>query len=175
MPPRGTPAYAAYVLLDQMVLQGRDSALYRKLVQEKGLTGDVSGGINLLGNPWDYQGPMLHIAYLFHDKDKTPAEILQAVDEALQPFLAKPVDAETLARAKVKARSALYEEMESFSGFGLADLLAASALFDGKPDEVNRFEADLQAVTAEQVLEAAKEWLRPTNRTVYVVKTKDQG
>ena len=23
------------------------------------------GGINLLGNPWNYEGPMLHIAYLF--------------------------------------------------------------------------------------------------------------
>jgi len=175
VPPRRTPEFAAFVLLDQMVLQGHDSALYRKLVQEKGLTGDVSGGINLLGNPWNYQGPMLHIAYLFHDKDRTPAEILQAVDEALAPFLAKPVDAETLARAKVKARSALYDEMEGFYGFGLADLLATSALFDAKPEQVNTHEAELQAVTAEQVLEVAREWLRATNRTVYLVKTKDQG
>jgi zinc protease len=175
VPPRGTPEHAAFVLLDQMILQGRDSALYRKLVQEKGLTGDVSGGVNLLGNAWNYQGPMLEIAYLFHDKERSPAELLQAVDEALAPFLAQPVDAEALARAKVKARSALYADMESFSGFGLADLLAATSLFDGDPGGVARIEADLEAVTAERVLAVAKEWLRPTNRTVFLVKTKDRG
>jgi predicted Zn-dependent peptidase len=65
--------------------------------------------------------------------------------------------------------------MESFSGFGLADLLAATALFDGDPGGVARIEADLEAVTAERVLAVAKEWLRPTNRTVFLVKTKDRG
>jgi predicted Zn-dependent peptidase len=175
VPPRGTPDHAAFVLLDQMILQGRDSALYRKLVQEKGLTGDVSGGVNLLGNPWNYQGPMLEVAYLYHDKDKAPAELLAAVDEALAPFLAGPVSAEALARAKVKARSALYSEMEGVYGFGLADLLAATALFDRDASGVARIEADLEAVTAERVQVVAKEWLRPSNRTVFLVKTKDQG
>ncbi|WP_242345289.1 M16 family metallopeptidase [Anaeromyxobacter terrae] len=174
-PPRGTPEHAAFVLLDQMILQGRDSALYQKLVQEKGLTGDVSGGLNLLGNPWNYQGPMLEIAYLFHDADKGAEELLRAVDEALAPYVEKPVDAETLARAKVKARSALYAEMEQFAGFGLVDLLAAQALFDDDPARVNRIEGELEAVTPALVLETAREWLRPTNRTVFLVKTKDQG
>ncbi|ABS24301.1 pitrilysin family protein [Anaeromyxobacter sp. Fw109-5] len=174
-PARNTPAHAAFVLLDQMILQGRDSALYQKLVQEQGLTGEVSGGLNLLGNPWNYQGPMLHIAYLFHDKDRSAGEILRAVDEALAPYLERPVEPEALARAKVKARSALYAEMESFAGFGLADLLAAHALFDDDPARVSRIEAELEAVTPALVLETAREYLRPTNRTVLLVKTKDQG
>ena len=174
-PPRNTPEHAAFVLLDQMILQGRDSALYQKLVQEKGLTGEVSGGLNLLGNPWNYEGPMLHIAYLFHDKDRSADELVRAADEALAPFLERPVDAETLARAKVKARSALYAEMESFSGFGLADLLAALALFDDDPSRVNRIEDELERVTPELVHATAREFLRRTNRTVFLVKTKDQG
>jgi predicted Zn-dependent peptidase len=174
-PPRNTPEHAAFVLLDQMIVQGRDSALHRELVQERGLTGEVAGGLNLLGNPWNYQGPMLEIAYLFHDQEHGPDEILRAVDEAIQPFLDAPVDAAALARAKVKARSALYAEMESFSGFGLADLLAAHALFDGDPSGVNRLEEQLENVTAEQVRDVAREWLRTTNRTVLVLKTKDQG
>jgi predicted Zn-dependent peptidase len=175
VPPRNTPEHAAFVLLDQMVLQGRDSALYQKLVQEKGLTGDVSGGVNMLGNAWNYQGPMLHIAYLFHDEEKSVDEIVRAVDEALRPFLERPVDAETLARAKVKARSALYAEMEDFSGVGLVDLLASLALFDDDPARVNRIEDELDRVTADLVHKTAQEWLRTTNRTVFVVKTKGQG
>ncbi|WP_242339904.1 MULTISPECIES: pitrilysin family protein [Anaeromyxobacter] len=173
-PPRSTPEHAAFVLLDQMILQGRDSALYQKLVQEKGLTGDVSGGVNLLGNSWNYDGPMLEIAYLFHDTDRSADELLRAVDEALAPYLEKPVDPETLARAKVKARSTLYSEMEQFAGFGLVDLLAAQALFHDDPARVNRIEEDLEAVTPALVLQTAREWLRPTNRTVFLVKPKEQ-
>jgi predicted Zn-dependent peptidase len=172
VPPRGTPEHAAFVLLDQLLVQGRDSALHQKLVQEKGYTGEVTGGVNLLGNPWNYQGPMLGMAYLFHDKERSPDEILAAMDEAISPFLAQPVSAEALARAKVKARSALYDEIESFSGFGLADLLASYALFDGNPEGVKGIPAQLEQVTPELLQKTAREWLRSTNRTVLVVKAK---
>jgi predicted Zn-dependent peptidase len=50
MPARNTPEYYAMGLIDQVLVQGKDSRLYRSLVQDKGLTGDVQGGINLLGN-----------------------------------------------------------------------------------------------------------------------------
>jgi predicted Zn-dependent peptidase len=174
VPPRGSPEHAAFVLLDQLLVQGRDSALHQKLVQEKGYTGEVEGGVNLLGNPWNYQGPMLGMAYLFHDEERSPDEILAALDEAVAPFLAKPVSAEALARAKVKARSAFYDEVESFNGFGLADLLASYALFDGRPEEVRNIPAQLEQVTPELMQKTAAEWLRSTNRTVLVVKTKGQ-
>ncbi|BDG03604.1 M16 family metallopeptidase [Anaeromyxobacter oryzae] len=172
VPERGTPEHAAFVILDQLLVQGRDAALHQKLVQEKGLTGEVEGGVNLLGNAWDYQGPMLEIVYLFHDREHGPDELLAAIDEAVQPFMDRPVDAEALARAKVKARSALYGEMESFSGFGLADLLASAALFDGDPARVTRIPDELEKVTPELVQKVAREYLRKTNRTVLVVKTK---
>jgi len=173
VPPRGTPEHAAHVLLDQLVVQGRDSALHRKLVLEKGLTGEVQGGINYgLGNPWNYQGPMLEMAYLFHDRDRSADEILAAIDEAIQPFLDGPVDAATLARAKVKARSYLFGELEDFYGFGLADLLAAHALFYGDPARVNAIDDALEAVTPALLQATAREWLRRTNRTVFVVRPK---
>jgi predicted Zn-dependent peptidase len=94
------------------------------------------------------------------------------MDEAISPFLAQPVSAEALARAKVKARSALYDEIESFSGFGLADLLASYALFDGNPEGVKGIPAQLEQVTPELLQKTAREWLRSTNRTVLVVKAK---
>src|SRR6188508_409441 len=49
MPLRNTPEYYAMGLIDQILVQGKDSRLYQALVQDKGLTGDVAGGINLLG------------------------------------------------------------------------------------------------------------------------------
>ncbi len=172
VPDRGTPEHAAFVILDQLLVQGRDAALHQKLVQEKGLTGEVEGGVNLLGNPWNYQGPMLEIVYLFHDEEHGPDEILAAIDEAVQPFADRPVDAEALARAKVKARSALYDAMEALNGFGLADLLASAALFDGDPAKVTRIPDALEEVTPELVQKVAQEYLRKTNRSVLVLKTK---
>src|SRR5687767_15096258 len=50
MPDRNTPEYYAMGLIDQLLVQGSDSKLYQKLVQEKGYTGNLSGGINYLGN-----------------------------------------------------------------------------------------------------------------------------
>jgi predicted Zn-dependent peptidase len=60
MPDKHTPEYYAMGLIDQMLAKGNDSKLYQALVQEKGYTSTVSGGINyLLGNMFDYNGPML--------------------------------------------------------------------------------------------------------------------
>jgi zinc protease len=46
MPDRNTPEYFAMGLLDQILVQGNDSLLYQELVQKRGLTANVNGGIN---------------------------------------------------------------------------------------------------------------------------------
>ncbi|HNJ72291.1 MAG TPA: pitrilysin family protein, partial [bacterium] len=56
MPARNTPEYYAMGLLDQILVQGEDSKLHQALVQKKGYTGQVSGGINYLGNMFNYNG-----------------------------------------------------------------------------------------------------------------------
>ncbi len=100
-------------------------------MQKRGLTGEVEGGANLLGNQYNYQGPMLWMAYLFHDADHSPKEIVAAIDAAIEPLRKAPVDAATLERARVKARSAYFADLETTFNFGRTDLLAAQALFDG--------------------------------------------
>jgi len=172
MPERNTPEYYAMGLLDQMLVQGNDSLLYQELVQKRGLTAQVNGGINYLGNMFDYNGPMLWMADLTYDPTTTPDTILQAVDTVMEPLRNKPVDAEMLNRARVKLRSNLYDTMNQFSGFGLADLLASFALFDDDPGRVNTLEAQFTKVTPELIQKTAQEYLRPTNRTVLVDQPK---
>jgi len=67
VPQRGTPEHFAFGLLDQILLQGEDSALWQRLVQQRGYSSAVAGGINLLGDMFTYDGPMLWTAYLVHD------------------------------------------------------------------------------------------------------------
>ncbi len=169
MPPRGTPAHRAMSLLDQVLLQGDDSRLTRVLVKERGLTGAVEGGINLLGNAFNYAGPMLWTVSLLHDTERPAGEILAALDEVVAGVRERVVDESELGRARVKLRSSLYDAVGAFFGFGRADLLASFALFDGDPGRINRLEAEFAEVTPELIRDTAEAWLRPGNRTVLEV------
>jgi predicted Zn-dependent peptidase len=119
---------------------------------------------------YNYNGPMLWLAFLFHDATTTPDTILAAADSAIETLQTKPVDAKTLNRALVKLRSDLYDSMSQFNGFGLADLLASLALFDDNPARVNSLVGEFQKVTPELIQKTAQEYLRATNRTVLTLE-----
>jgi zinc protease len=169
VPPRNTPGWYAMGILREILAGGHDSLLYQELVQKRALTGDVDGDINELGSQYNVQGPTLLDFALFHDKEKSADEILAAADEQIEKLRSSPVDAATLKRAKVKIRAQLYDELDAFSGFGKADLLAAYALFDDAPQNVNHILEGFDKVTPDLVQKTAQEWLRKTNRTVLVV------
>jgi len=175
VPDRNTPEYYAMILLDEILIEGGDSLLHQELVQKRGITGSVEGGINLLGNPYNYQGPMLFIANLIYDPATKPDAIMQAVDGVIEPLRSKPVDQKTLDRAVVKARSDLYDTFGQQGGFGLVDILASFALFDDNPARVNTLVSQLEKVTPELLQKTAQEYLRPTNRTVLVIEPKTQA
>ncbi len=175
MPERNTPEYYAMELIDEMLIEGDDSVLHQELVQKRGITGNVSGGINLLGNPWDYKGPMLFITNFVYDPSTSPDTILQAIDGAIEPLRTKPVDQKTLDRAMGKLRSDLYDTVGQFNGFGLVDLLASFALFDDDPGRVNTLVSEYQKVTPELIQKTAQEYLRPENRTVLLIQPQQQA
>jgi zinc protease len=172
-PPQNTPEYYAMGLLDQVLVQGKDSRLYQALVQRTGLTGGVEGGINSgLGDMFNVNGPTLWDVSLFYDKDKTSGEILRVFDVEIERVRTTPVDQATLDRALVKVRSSLYDKMEQFGGFGKADLLASFALFDDDPGKINRIEEEFRKVTPALMQKTAQEYLRPGNRTILVIEPK---
>jgi len=166
MPDRNTPEYYAMGLLEQMLIEGDDAMLREELVRKRGITDGVSGGINLLGNMFNYKGPMILTAELEYDPTTKPEAVLEAMDSVIEPLRSKPVDQKTLDRARVKLRSALYDTMGQFGGFGLMDLLASFALFDDNPARVNSLVGEFQKVTPQQVQKTAQEYLRATNRTI---------
>ncbi len=172
MPDRNTPEYYAMGLLDEILLQGDDSRLREQLVQKKGYTGSVDGGINLLGNMYNYNGPMLWMASMIHDKTVSADQILQAWDDVIDDVIQHPVDRATLDRALVKLRSDYYDQVGGYFGFGRADLLASFALFDDDPSRINGLEQHFAAVTPELLQKTAHEYLRKTNRTILIIEPK---
>jgi predicted Zn-dependent peptidase len=170
VPPRWTPEWFAFGLIDQILGQGRDSRLYDALVQRSGLTSDVSTGINWgLGNMFNYEGPMLWLVTVFHDQRVSADSLLGVIDREMEALSAAPVDSATLARAKVKMRSSLYDIVDQFSGLGKLDLLASFALFDNDPSRFNTLEAEFAKVTPDLIQKTAREYLRRGNRTVYTI------
>jgi len=169
MPDRMTPQHYAMVLLDQILLQGDDSLLTQELVRKRGFTDSVGGGINLLGNAFNYNGPMLWMANLIHDASVKPDQILSAIDSIIDSVREKPVTSEQLSRALVKFRTHYYQDLTQFGGLGRADLMASFALFDDNPALINSLEHDLRSVTPELIQKTAQDFLRPTNRTILIV------
>jgi zinc protease len=170
IPDRNTTGYYAMGLIDQILIEGDDSLMRKELVLKRGLTDSIEGGINLLGNMFDYQGPMLLIADVRYDPTTTPQTIIEAMDASIQPLLDKPVDKATLDRARVKLRSSLYDTMGEFGGFGLMDMLASFALFDDDPSRINSLVGQFDKVTPELIQKTAQDYLRPSNRTIVEIE-----
>jgi predicted Zn-dependent peptidase len=113
---------------------------------------------------------MLLVADVRYVPTTTVDTVLGAMDTAINPLLANPVDKQLLDRSRVKARSSLYDTMTQFGGFGLMDLLSSFALFDDDPARVNSIVPQFDQVTPELILKTAQEYLRPANRTVVIVQ-----
>jgi predicted Zn-dependent peptidase len=168
MPERNSPEYFAMGLLDQILVQGDNSLLVQKLEKEKGFSSDVSGGINYLGNMFNYKGPMLWMYDLTYDNETSREDVLGAIEEVMSG-LKESVDQEMLDLALVKIRSRLYDDVGGFFGLGRADLLCSFALFDDDPSRINSLEEEFRKVDVETVKRTIDEYLRPTNRTILVV------
>ena len=170
MPPRNTPEYYAMGIIDQILVQGEDSLLYQELVKNQQITGSVNGGINyLLGNMFNYNGPMLWMSSFTHDDTVSRDTITAAIDKVVNKLQETPLSEEEMERAIVKIRSSLFDAVDGFYGFGRADLLASFALFDNDPSKINELEANFKKVTPEIIAKTVKEYLRPTNRTILTV------
>ena len=169
MPPRNTPEYYAMGLIDQLLVKGKDSRLYHRLVQQKGITANVNGGINYLGNMFNYNGPMLWMTDLIYDGTVPSDSIITQVDLAIAD-IGKEVSDESIKLAMVKMRSFLYDNLGGFYGIGLADMLACFALFDDNPSRVNSLEQEFRQVTPELVRKTISTYLTPGNRTILITE-----
>ena len=168
MPERNTVEYYAMGLLDQVLVQGDNGMLVQKLEKEKGFSSDVNGGINYLGNMFNYKGPMLWMYDFTYDNETSKEDILVAVDEVMTD-LKQNVDQEMIEKAMVKIRSQLYDDIGGFFGLGRADLLCSFALFDDNPERINSIEEEFKKVTPEVLSKTIDEYLRKTNRSILTV------
>ena len=161
-----TKDFFALSLLDPLLVSDESAKLYQALIKENQVASDVSGGFNYgLGNNFDYNGPMLYTFRVDYRPDLKGADVLKVVDKVINAVQEHGITEDELKQAKVNFRSSFLENLESGSGFGRADLLAALALYDDDPNRINTILSDLDKVTTAEVQQAAKKYLVPANRT----------
>src|ERR1700752_3464170 len=111
MPAQNPPAFPAMALLVQ-ILQGDDSSRwYQRLVKEKELTLDLTGGLNYFGNEFDYTGPMIMTTRTTYKPGHTADEVIKEMDAVIADLVAKGVTDKELADAKVRFRSNFYTQL----------------------------------------------------------------
>jgi len=164
IPAQSSPDFPAMALLAQ-ILQGDDSSRwFQRLVKEKELTLDLTGGLNYFGNEFDYTGPMIMTTRTTYKPGHTADEVLKEMDAVLAELVTKGVTEKELADAKVRYRSNFYSQLES--SFGKAHLLSVLALFRDDPNQINSLLTPFENVTAAQIKSAAAKYLVASNRTV---------
>ncbi|MDT5060428.1 MAG: hypothetical protein QOH63_887 [Acidobacteriota bacterium] len=163
-PDQKSADFAPVVLLS-LILQGDDSSrFYQRLIKEKELSLDLTGGVNLFGNEFDYYGPMLITTRSTYKNGHTADEIVKEMDAVLADIAQNGVTEKELADAKVRFRSNFYNQLEST--FGKAHLLSSLALFRDDPAQINSALTPFGGVTVAQIKAVAKKYFVPENRTV---------
>ncbi len=154
MPGRPDPAYYAVDLLSDMLGHGKSSRLYQALVKEQKLfnslgssvTGSTEAGLLIV------QGKL--------NAGVSLAEADAAVEEIIAEFGRQPVDEPELTKVKNQAEASIvFAEIELLNR---AMNLAQSKLL-GNANLVNEEGGYIQAVTATDILAAARQVLRPEN------------
>jgi predicted Zn-dependent peptidase len=164
IPPQNSPDFPALALLVQ-ILQGDDSSRwYQRLIKEKELTLDLTGGLNYFGNEFDYTGPMIMTTRTTYKPGHTADEVLREMDAVVAEVATTSVNEKELADAKVRFRSNFYSQLES--SFGKSHLLSALALFRDDPGQINSLLTPFENVTAAQIKAVAAKYLVASNRTV---------
>ncbi|HKZ78547.1 MAG TPA: pitrilysin family protein [Pyrinomonadaceae bacterium] len=164
IPPQNSPDFPAMALLVQ-ILQGGDSARwFQRLVKEKELTIDLTGGLNYFGNEFDYNGPMIMTTRTTYKPGHKADDVVREMDAVISDLTRQGVSEKELADAKVRFKSNFYNQLEST--FGKTHLLSVLALFRDDPNQINSLLTPFENVTPAQIKAVAAKYLVASNRTV---------
>jgi predicted Zn-dependent peptidase len=168
IPARRTRDWCAMTLLDMALHGGRAGRLHRELVLEKQIAVEADGGIDDI---FGYNGPSQMVTRILHKPEFSSEAALPAFDAVIREIQQNGISEDELQQLKVKWRSDYYSTLEGGRGghmprYGLMHLLACFTLFDGEPQLVNTILDGFLAVTREDVLAAAKKYLRNDKRAI---------
>ncbi len=167
-PDQYSPDDEAFDVLQLIFASGRTGLVYKDLVQERKLAVNALVSATYPAGRYPNEFVFLLMPALNH----TVEENQRALDALLLKFVATPVDAETLDRAKTKARSSVIHSLGDNAG--LAGLMATYAADYGDWRHLFTAIDQLSKVSAADVQRVATKYLIGRPRTVAYIKMRPQ-
>lgn len=150
----------AYALqLMNSVLAGSESSrIYKQLVEKKQLSTAA------FSFPYMKENAGMNIIASINAKDKTPEEVIAAMEEEITRMQTELISDEELEKVKNQIEKQFIERIGDISN--IAEILAQSHMYQGSTELVNSEMENYMKVTKEDILRVAKEYLTKDNRVV---------
>jgi zinc protease len=159
----GTPTDIRLDVLSQILATGKDSRLYKKLVDGNGPCSEVSTA----NDSRRHDGVYFVFAELREKRD--PGEVEKTILEELERLKKEPVSSREIQKAKnIISSNFVYSKERQYS---LADDIARFEAF-GVPEYLKEYLARIHAVTAAELQESARALFTKENRTAAVARAK---
>lgn len=162
------PEYADYVfdIIMQILSEGRTSRLYQALVLDKQLVTDVS----VFGAPGSRYNNLMVVA-LTPRHGSSYDDVEQAVYQELNRLKDEPLSQTELKNARKQIMTSILRRLKGNSG--LARMLSSYQTLGDWHYLVN-YEDELKKVSAADIMDVAKRYLRADNRTVVTLERGDK-
>ena len=168
IPGMSHPKWYAYEMLGDILGSGRSSRTYTRLVKEDQIASQAGGGVGFPGRKY----PNMLVLFGLVSTDSTPEEVEAAFKEEVMRIAEEGPTAEELDKVKSMNKAAMIRQLRSNSGLA-AQLARYQGMFGDWRQLFDVIE-QIEAVTLEDVREAAQDALRPGNAVVGMIK-KPEG
>jgi zinc protease len=158
VPNSSSPDFMPLQVLGTVLSEGRSSRLYKSMVDQKPLAISVAHFMSPQLDP----GQIIFIVNPRAGVDSAVTE--KALFDELEKIRSAEIGTEELQKARNLMLTDLFREMKTISG--RANLLGTYDIYHGGFDKLYSAEAEIEKVTAADVMRVAKKYFVPTNRTV---------
>jgi predicted Zn-dependent peptidase len=160
IPEAGSPDSRALSVAASILSGGQSSRLYQKMVKEKEVASSVSCGLDSRAGPSEFD------CSIMVQPGKTPEQAESLFSEEISRLSAEPVTDQELQRVHSAIRRNIASSRESVLSTAVT-LADDTALFND-PNRINTENEKRLAVSAADIQNAAKSYLRTANRVVVV-------
>ncbi len=160
-PPFGSTEYAVLTVANEILVGGRSSRLYRKLIAD----GEIASELRASLSP--FRDPGLYEIWASARSEHTAKKCLSVIDAELARLTKTMVGRDELEKAKNRLELAFLQGMETASG--KAEQIGFFLAVTGDAGRVFGQLEEFRAVTPEAIKRAAQKYLDPRRRSVVTV------
>jgi zinc protease len=167
VPQTNSPEYYPLQLVEQILIRGQSSRLYRRLVDAEQLAISVRGGTGVSFDPYLFNFTIQPRAGV------DPAACEKALYEELDKLAAAEVSETELAKAKNILLADFYQQMKTINGRG--NTIGTYEVFFGDYRKLFQAEEELKKVTAADLKAVAARYFGANNRTVATLVPEEKA